>query len=350
MTFSFSRASALVALLTVSVGLSACTVKKTEAPPLAGPSELGLAIRTSIFPDVLDWDGFSQSSVEIVARGPDGRPKGAVPVRAEIRVGGQVVDFGRLSTKTVVTGDDGVARLTYTSPPAPAEPVDTFTVVSLVLTPIGNDFNGSDSRFVEVRLVPRGVIFPPNDAPKPDFIVTPSTVTTFTPAIFNASTTTDEGAPCGASCSYSWDFGDGSSGSGMVTNHEYKTANTFSVKLTVVDSRRQSAFVTKTVTVTSADKPKADFVFSPTAPRFGQDIFFNAASSTASPGRKIVSYDWDFGSGRTGTGMTIAKRYDAPASPVPPVAVSYTVTLTVSDDTFSPGGIGVVSKTVPVIP
>ena len=239
--FLCSRASALTVLMAAALGLSACTMKKTEAPPLAGPSELGLSLRTTVSPDILDYDGFSQSSVEIVARGPDGRPARAVPVRAEIRVGGQIVDFGRLSARNVVTGDDGIARLTYTAPPAPPEPVDTFTVVTLVLTPIGTDFNGSDSRTVEIRLVPRGVILPPNGAPVPAFIITPQPVTAFTPVTFDASSTRDEGAPCGSACRYSWDFGDGSAATGKVVSHEFKTASSFAVRLTVTDVRGQSS-------------------------------------------------------------------------------------------------------------
>ena len=340
MTFSCSRASALTVLVAASIGLSACTVKKTEAPPLAGPSELGLSLRTSVVPDILDYDGFSQSTVEILARGPDGRPMRAVPVRAEIRLGGQIVDFGRLSARNVVTGDDGIARLTYTAPPAPAEPVDSFTVVTLVLTPIGSDFNGSDSRSVEIRLVPRGVIIPPNGAPVPAFIWTPTTVTTLTPVTFDASGTKDENVACGAACSYSWNFGDGASATGIVVSHEFRTANTFTVRLTVTDIRGQSTTLAQAVTVVATEKPKPDFVFSPTAPKAGQQIFFNAAASTAAPGHTIVSYDWDFGSGRTGTGMTIAKGYNT--------AGTYAVTLTVTDDTFSPGGTAVVTKSVTV--
>ena len=53
-------------------------------------------------------------------------------------------------------------------------------------------------------------------------------------------------------------------------------------------------------------------------------VFFNAATSVAAPGRRIVSYDWDFGTGRTASGVSVSKGYDT--------AGSYTVTLTVTDD------------------
>ena len=103
--------------------------------------------------------------------------------------------------------------------------------------------------------------------------------------------------------------------------------------------------------VTATAAPKADFTFSPTEPRFGQEVFFNAAASTAAPGHKIVAYDWDFGTGRTGIGLTVAKRYDIDL--IPPGAVtgdeaSFNVTLTVTDDTFAPSGVGVVTKAVKI--
>lgn len=341
--FSHSRVtSATFAAMAAAVLLAGCTVKKTEAPPLAGPSELALSLRTTATPDILDQDGLSQSAIEINAKGPDGRPLSAVTVRAEIVVNGVAMDFGRLSSRNVVTGSDGIARLTYTAPPAPAEPVDTFTVVTLNLTPIGTDFANSQPRYVEIRLVPRGVIIPPNGAPIPSFIVTPTPVTTFTPVTFDASATKDEGVTCGAACSYSWDFGDGSSGSGMVIGHEFRTANTFTVRLSVTDLRGQTSTTAQAITVSQTEKPKADFIYSPTAPKAGQPIFFNAASSTAAPGHKIVAYDWDFGSGRTGEGQTISKGYNT--------AGSYAVTLVVTDDTFQPTGQGVTTKNVTVSP
>lgn len=334
-----SRAlTAVVALAALALG--GCTVKKTEAPPLAGPSEFGLSVRTSVTPDILTQDGLSQSVIEIVARGPDGRPQRAVPFRVEITVNGVAVDYGRLSSRNPVTGDDGIARLTYTAPPAPPEPVDTFTVVTLNVTPIGGDFNASNTRFVDVRLVPPGVIIPPNGAPVPSFIVTPTPVTTITPVTFDASATKDEGSVCGAACSYAWNFGDGSSGSGVVVTHEFRAPGTYVVRLTVIDVRGQSATTAQSIVVEQTAAPKADFVFSPSAPLVSQQIFFNASASTAAPGHKIVSYDWDFGSGRTATGLTVAKGYET--------AGTYRVTLVVTDDTFSPGGTATVTKDVTV--
>ena len=51
------------------------------------------------------------------------------------------------------------------------------------------------------------------------------------------------------SLTYSWNFGDGSSGSGVTTTHVYNSAGTFSVTLTVSDGKEQ-AITTGSVTVT----------------------------------------------------------------------------------------------------
>lgn len=61
--------------------VAGCMVKNTEAPPLSGPSELGLALSLSATPDILPQDGWSQASVGIDARGPDGRAARAVSMR-----------------------------------------------------------------------------------------------------------------------------------------------------------------------------------------------------------------------------------------------------------------------------
>lgn len=355
MTFHLSRIFATLVAVATTVALGGCTVKKTEAPSLAGPSEAGLSVRTTIVPDILYQDGLSQSQVEIVARGPDGRPARAVSMRVElVNPSGHLADYGRISARTVMTGDDGIARLVYTAPPPLSEPVDPYTVVTVRVTPMSGDFAGSNTFTVDVRLVPPGttpVIIGPNSPPVPAFTITPTPVTTYTPAAFNASATTDEGARCGSNCSYAWDFGDGSSGTGIVVNHEFRTVGTYAVSLTVTDVRGRSASRTDALTVTATAAPVAAFVFSPTEPRFGQQVFFNAAASTAAAGHRLVSYDWDFGTGRTGTGVTIAKGFDIgliPPGAVTGDTVSFNVTLTVSDDTFAPTGVGVTTKLVAI--
>jgi PKD repeat protein len=334
---SLSRlALALVALAATALG--GCTVDETEIPPLSGPSELGLSLQMTATPDILPQDGSSQSAVQIVARGPDGRAVRALSLRMEIAVGGIVQDFGTLSSRTVVTGDDGIARLTYTAAPRSGDPSYAGSDIQLRATPISTDYAGTTSREITMRLTPPGVILPPNGAPVPEFTWSPAEVTLNADTIFDASATTDEGRACG-NCTYNWTMGDGTSKSGQVITHFYRTAGTFTVRLTVTDPGGQTASKAQAVTVAAGQAPTAAFTFSPTEARASRDIFFNATASTAAPGRRIVFYEWDFGSGRTAEGVTVAKRYDTPGS--------YVVTLKVTDDI---GATATVSQTVSVVP
>lgn len=82
--------------------------------------------------------------------------------------------------------------------------------------------------------------------------------------------------------------------------------------------------------------PVAGFTFSPADPHVGQEVFFNAATSTDSDG-SIVSYEWDFGDGDDDEGRE--------TSHVFAVAQSFVVVLTVTDDD---GASGATSSTVMV--
>jgi PKD repeat protein len=47
---------------------------------------------------------------------------------------------------------------------------------------------------------------------------------------------TNNGTACANNCIYSWDF-DGTTGSGQITTHQFRTIASFSVSLTVADLR-----------------------------------------------------------------------------------------------------------------
>jgi PKD repeat protein len=320
-----------------AVALAGCSVQETPAPLMTGPSELALRVSLQAIPDSILQDGASQAALQIDASGPDGRPMRALPLRLEILLGASLVDYGLLSAKTVVTGDDGRARAVYTAPPRPAEPVDPETVVTIRATPIGTDYRGEVGRTVDLRLVTPGVILPPNQAPVASFSIAPATPLVQTNVVFDASASTDEGQPCGVACTYSWEFGDGAKGSGIFVTHRYQAPGTFQVRLVVTDARGSSGLAAQAIIVGLGAAPTAAFVFSPTNPVAGQTIFFAAEASRAAPGRRLVSYDWNFGSGRTATGATTSKGYDT--------AGNYVVTLTVTDDA---GQRATISQTVPV--
>jgi PKD repeat protein len=339
------RKFALINSLVLVAAVSACTTKETPTPPLTGPSEFALRLALQSVPDSILQDGASQAAIQIEATGVDGRAVGALPLRIETEVNGIRQDYGTLSAKTVTTGQDGRARVVYTAPPKPAESTGELVVVDFVVTPVTTDFQGVEPRRVSLRLIQPGVIQPPNAPPQAGFTFSPESPLPLQQVSFDASTSTDpdarnaEGAPlpCGAVCTYRWDFGDGSTSSGIFATHQFRSTGNYQVRLTVTDARGASSSAALPITVGEATPPTVTFTFSPSDPAVGQIIFFNAEGSRPAPGRRLVSYNWDFGSGRTGSGVTTSKGYNT--------AGTYIVTLTVEDDA---GALATVTQSVTV--
>jgi chitodextrinase len=65
------------------------------------------------------------------------------------------------------------------------------------------------------------------------------------------------------------------------------------------------------------------FKVQPAAPSDHQNVLFDASTSTSAPNNPIQSYQWSFGDGRTGNGVTVLHSYD--------LAGTYVVTLTIFD-------------------
>lgn len=299
--------------------LAACTLKEQEAPPLTGPSEFGTSITLTVSPDLLQTDGGSQSLVTITARDSNGLPLRNVSLRTEIFVNGTATDFGTLSARNVVTDAAGRATVVYTAP-AISGGVDTGLVVQIAATPIGTDFANAVARTATIRLVPTGVVVPP-DGLSPNFTFTPTNPSESQNVFFESTSTSPNLNPI---ATFRWDFGDGDTDAGRTVTHAYGTAGTYFVRLTITDALGRSAFTTKSVTVGAAPAPTASFTISPTDPTTNDVVNFNGQASTATAGRRIVSYRWDFGNGNSATGPQVTQRYTFPRT--------YTVTLTVTDD------------------
>lgn len=320
---------------------SACTMKSQEAPPLTGPSEFGTSITISVLPDVLTQDGASQSLVTVMARDSKGAPLRNLSLRSEISVGGVRADFGTLSARNIVTDASGRATFVYTAPAAGnGFAVDSGTVVDILVTPIGSDFGNSTVRLASIRLVPPGIIVPP-DGLQPYFTVSSKTPTDHQAVLFQACA--DPLRPCAPSnnpvASYTWEFGDGSTGSGITATHSYDVAGTYVAKLTISDSIGRSASTTQTVDVGQGAAPSATFTFSPSDPIVSQVVNFNASASKPASGRTIQSYTWDFGDGDQKTTSSALTTHDFLA------AGKYTATLVVTDDA---GRTGTASQTVTI--
>jgi len=307
--------------LAALVTLAGCTLDRQGAPSLAGPSELGLSLAITATPDIITQDGSSQALIEVVARDAHSQPVRGLSLRLETAVGGVVADVGKLSARTVSTNNDGRASAVYQSPPAPPPTTGQDTVINIIVTPVGSNYQNTEARAISLRLARPGDLNPPNGAPKPSFIFSPSTPKDHEDVFFDASGSTDDGVIV----NYSWNFGDGGTGSGVRATHAYGVAGSFNVTLTVTDDRGGSASsASQAVAVSANTLPSASFVTSPSSVKAGSPVLFNAALSTAAPGREIVGYEWDFGDGTPhGGGQTPSHTYSK--------AGSYTVVLTVTD-------------------
>ena len=301
--------------------IAACTVKDIDAPPLSGPSSLARTIIMQADRDTLVQDGVQEAAIRLTAQVQPGQSEN-VRLRAQVFVDGVAQDFGTLSNKNPITP----TTIFYRAPAAPTTVGGQVpTRVTIVVTPDDSgDFRGEASRQLDLMLIPPGVILPTNPNLAATFTFTPNAPKVGDVVTFDATGTTNSGAACATACTFSWNFGDGTTGTGINTTHQFRTAANFLVTLTVTDSRGASTTAAQTVTVAPGTPPGTAFSISPATPGVNQDVFFNATEAEPAPGRSIVKYEWSFGDGNFGSGVITTHRYTAPGN--------YQVALTTTDD------------------
>lgn len=152
----------------------------------------------------------------------------------------------------------------------------------------------------------------PNRAPVAAFTSTKSFMT----ASVDASTSSD---PDGPVADYAWNFGDGTTATGVTASHTYATQGTYTITLTVTDAQGATNATTKSFIAAPNVAPTAAFSSVVTL----HDVAFDGSGSS-DPDGTLATFAWDFGDGNNGTGATATHTYAA--------AGTYTVTLTVTDD------------------
>lgn len=321
---------------------AACTTSQQTVPPLAGPSEFALSLRVTATPDSVSQDGASQSSIVVNAFDPNGKGISGLALRMDMAVNGALQDYGTLSARTIVTGTDGRAATVYTAPvPPPAAAGGSPTVVTIVATPTGSNFETVNPQIASIRLVPPGVILPPANTPTARFTFS-SPVNVGSAVLFDGSSSCARGLDAGGVClapssagatitSYAWAFGDGSSASGQTASHRFTSIGAFTVTLTVTNDRGVQGSSAQVVSTTLADAPSGDFTTSPSSPVAGDTVLFNADAIQAAAGHSIVQYSWDFGDPAATAANNTAST--SRASHVYSAVGSYNVLLSVLDDT-----------------
>jgi len=123
---------------------------------------------------------------------------------------------------------------------------------------------------------------------------------------------------------YTWDFGDGTFGVGGQTSHVYKKLGSYVLKIdaqyqNVSGAQLFQSIILNILPDTNYKLPKAVMAINgktPTDPLtdlinipFGETVRFDAAKSSGGSSG-IVSYYWDFGDSKSGTGQTVTHTYD----------------------------------------
>jgi PKD repeat protein len=91
-----------------------------------------------------------------------------------------------------------------------------------------------------------------NQPPTASFTATPISGQAPLTVAFDASASSD---PDGSIASYGWNFGDGTSGTGVTASRTYAAAGTFTVLLTVTDNSGGTASTTRSLTVSAGPPP-----------------------------------------------------------------------------------------------
>ena len=163
------------------------------------------------------------------------------------------------------------------------------------------------------------VVPPPSQAPiVANFVVNPIRSTPMMSVSFDASSTVINS---GSVSSYSWKFGDSTTGSGLNVSHTYQNEGNYLVELTVTSGSNQQYKISKYLVVESYRLPIAALDILPTPNEFS--FGFSALNSIGLSGN-IIAYEWDFGDGVADNGVIVNHSYAAHGI--------YTVTLKVRDD------------------
>src|SRR5437879_1344932 len=135
------------------------------------------------------------------------------------------------------------------------------------------------------------------------FTFLPSSPVVNSPVTFTAITT-------GGTTPYTikWNFGDGTTGTGVSVQHVYSSAQSFPVTATATDSSSpsQNAASSQTIIISALPLPSTSFTFLPASPMVNTPVTFTA---TTSGGTSPYSVTWTFGDGASGTGTSVTHTF-----------------------------------------
>ena len=246
---------------------------------------------------------FSTSRAPIAeANGPYTASEG---VAKTISAAGSVGVFGAITSYEYDCTSDGTYDTTSTSTSASCTYPDNGTYTAKVRVTNSAGATATDTATVTVS----------NVAPVIVSIYATSPVDEGSAGSFLASAT-DVAAD---TVTYSWNFGDASTGSGASTTHAYTNNGTYTVTMTASDEDGGSSSTTTTVTVNNV----APTITSASATSGSESTASTFTATATDPGADTLTYTWTFGDGSSTTGSSTSHTYADDGT--------YTWTLTVTD-------------------
>jgi PKD repeat protein len=310
------------------------TLVYTAPPSPAVSPDHFLVVDIVVTPHGSDFNNASQRSaaIRLVPQGtviPPGDMVPAFTINPSTPSEGQTILFDASTSQGSIVryewnfgdGNRDSGRTADHSYALPGTYVVTLTVV--------DDYGRSASRSQTITVSTASSVLTASFVASPGSQIPGGTV------FFNASASV--AGPNRSIVSYAWDFGDGTSGSGLQVSHRYPVAGVYKVTLVVTDDLGRRAVTDNDVTIEvpsdderpggrtapSGMEPTPDFSFGPSSPRVGQPVSFNGSASKADR-EAIVSHWWSFGDGTMDDGpVPPPKTYSSPGN--------YSVTLTVVD-------------------
>ncbi len=246
-------------------------------------------------------------------------PEGTIvaPLTDQTIIAGQTINFAGSASESASFSwlfPDGTPASSTLTNPGPVKFTTPGTFIASLTTV---DALGYNDPSPPTRTITVSVNQPPTASPGGTYSGTAKL-----PIQFNGGGSSD---PNGTSTitSYQWSFGDGTTGNGVSPTHTYASAGGYTVALTVTDNGGASSSASTTATVAANQPPTAK----PGGPYSGTTqlpIQFNGGGSSDPNGTStIASYQWTFGDGTTGNGVSPTHAYA--------IAGIYPVALKVTD-------------------
>ncbi len=251
-----------------------------EATTQLLPASIPASVELQVTPATLLADGTSTATVTAIVKDSLGATLAAQPISF-------AASNGTISPALMTTNASGVAVATLTAP-----------TVATTIDVTATSGDAAATAQVAVLDIPIAGLAATNDSPTELGVATN----------FAATIT------AGTNATYTWDFGDGASGTGAQVAHVYAAVGAYTATVTALNGR---GTVIATTTVSVIDVPIVGLVATNDSPtELGAATNF-AATITAGTN---ATYTWDFGDGASGTGAQASHMYAAPGA--------YTATVT----------------------